>query len=52
MSRKYQIQAGDTLRAIALRFYGEATYFNLIAAANNLADRARVPRNWAELLGQ
>jgi phage tail protein X len=38
MSRKYQIQAGDTLRAIALRFYGEATYFNLIAAANNLAD--------------
>jgi LysM repeat protein len=38
MSRKYQIQAGDTLRAIALRFYGEATYFNLIAAANNFAD--------------
>jgi LysM repeat protein len=38
MSRKYQIQAGDTLRAIALRFYGEATYFNLIAAANNIAD--------------
>jgi LysM repeat protein len=38
MSRKYQIQAGDTLRAIALRFYGEATYFNLIAVANNLAD--------------
>jgi LysM repeat protein len=38
MSRKYQIQAGDTLFAVSKRFYGEPTYFGLIAAANNLAD--------------
>ena len=32
MSRKYQVQAGDTLSAIAERFYGDATLFDLIAA--------------------
>jgi LysM repeat protein len=38
MSRKYQVQTGDTLSKIAQRFYGDATYFELIAAANQLAD--------------
>lgn len=38
MSRKYQVQTGDTLTKIAERFYGDATYFELIAAANQLAD--------------
>jgi transposase len=28
MSRKYQVQAGDTLSAIAKRFYGDATLFD------------------------
>jgi LysM repeat protein len=38
MSRKYQIQTGDTLFAISKQFYGEPTYFGLIAAANNLTE--------------
>jgi LysM repeat protein len=42
MSRKYQIQAGDTLSAIAKRFYGDATLFGLIAAANQLADPNKI----------
>jgi LysM repeat protein len=42
MSRKYQIQSGDTLFAISKRFYGEPTYFNLIAAANNLTDPNKI----------
>jgi LysM domain len=42
MSRKYQIQAGDTLFAVSKRFYGEPTYFGLIAAANNLTDPNKV----------
>ncbi len=42
MSRKYQIQAGDTLFAIAKRFYGEPTYFGLIAAANGLTDANKI----------
>ncbi|MFZ0718370.1 LysM peptidoglycan-binding domain-containing protein [Mycobacterium sp.] len=42
MSRKYQIQAGDTLSAVAKRFYGDASYFGLIAAANNLADPNKI----------
>jgi nucleoid-associated protein YgaU len=42
MSRKYQIQAGDTLSAIAKRFYGDVTVFGLIAAANQLADPNKI----------
>ena len=42
MSRKYQVQAGDTLFAIAKRFYGEPTYFGLIAAANPLIDPNKI----------
>jgi len=42
MSRKYQIQAGDTLSAIEKRFYGDATVFGLIAAANQLADPNKI----------
>jgi LysM repeat protein len=38
MSRKYEVQGSDTLSAIAERFYGDATLFNLIAAVNQLAD--------------
>jgi hypothetical protein len=38
MSRKYQVQPGDVLTKIAQHFYGEATLFGLIAAANQLAD--------------
>jgi hypothetical protein len=42
MSRKYQVQAGDTLFAIAKRFYGEPTYFGLIAAANPSIDPDKI----------
>ena len=42
MSRKYQIQTGDTLSAVAKRYYGDATLFGLIAAANNLADPNKI----------
>jgi LysM repeat protein len=38
MSRKYKVQADDTLSGIAQRFYGDSTLFGLIAAANQLAD--------------
>ena len=46
MSRKYQVQPGDVLTKIAQRFYGEATLFGLIAAANQLADPQQ-DRPWA-----
>jgi LysM repeat protein len=42
MSRKYQIKAGDTLSAISKEFYGQPTYFGLIAAANNLTDPNKI----------
>jgi LysM repeat protein len=42
MSRKYQIKAGDTLTAVAQRYYGDATLFGLIAAANQLADPNKI----------
>jgi len=42
VSRKYQIKAGDTLTAVAQRYYGDATLFGLIAAANQLADPNKV----------
>jgi hypothetical protein len=42
MSRKYQVQAGDTLFAISKRFYGEPTYFGLIAAANPSIDPNKI----------
>jgi LysM repeat protein len=42
MSRTYEVQASDTLFAISKRFYGEATYFGLIAAANNLTDPNKI----------
>jgi LysM domain len=42
MSRKYQVQAGDTLFAVAKRFYGEPTYFGLIAAANPSIDPNKI----------
>ena len=42
MSRKYQVQPGDVLTKIAQRFYGEATLFGLIAAANQLADPNKI----------
>lgn len=42
MARKYQVQAGDTLSTIAQRFYGDETLFNLIAAANQLANPNKI----------
>ncbi len=42
MSRKYDVQAGDTLFAISQRFYGEPTYFGLISAANPLVDPNKI----------
>jgi phage tail protein X len=38
MARTYTVVAGDTLSAIALRFYGNANLFPLIATANGIAD--------------
>ena len=34
----YTVQRGDTLSAIAKRFYGHASEYRRIAAANNIAD--------------
>jgi LysM repeat protein len=34
--RTYTVQPGDTLRGIALRFYGDAEQYSLIQAANNI----------------
>lgn len=42
MSRKYQVQAGDTLFAISKRFYGEPTYFGFIVAANPSIDPNKI----------
>lgn len=42
MSRKYEVQAGDTLAGIAQRCYGDATVFGLIATANQLADPDKI----------
>jgi LysM repeat protein len=42
VGRKHQIQPGDTLSAIAKQFYGDATLFGLIAAANQLADLNKI----------
>ena len=42
MSRKYQVQPGDVLTKIAQRFYGDASLFGLIAAANQLADPNKI----------
>jgi LysM repeat protein len=42
MSRKYRVQAGDTLSEIAQRFYGDSTLFGLIATANQLADPNKI----------
>jgi LysM repeat protein len=38
MARTHTVVAGDTLSAIALRFYGDANLFPLIAAANGIAN--------------
>ena len=38
MARTYRVVGGDTLSAIALRFYGDAQFFPLIATANGIAD--------------
>ena len=37
-SDTYTVKSGDTLSAIALRFYGDASLFPRIAAANNLTN--------------
>ncbi len=42
MSREYQVKPGDVLTEIAQRFYGDATLFGLIAAANQLADPNKI----------
>ncbi len=44
MSRKYQIQAGDTLFAVSKRFYGEPTYFGLIAVQQPDRPEQNCPR--------
>ena len=38
LGRKYTVVAGDTLSELAQRFYGDASLFTLIAAANHLPD--------------
>jgi nucleoid-associated protein YgaU len=38
MILKYQVVSGDTLSALALRFYGDATLYPVIAIHNKLAD--------------
>jgi LysM repeat protein len=42
VSRKYEVQAGDTLFAISKRFYGEPTYFGLIVEANPQIDPNKI----------
>lgn len=38
LARKYTVVAGDTLSELAEQFYGDASLFTLIAAANHLPD--------------
>lgn len=38
----YVIQPGDTLRGIAVKFYGDASLATLIAQANNIQDPAKI----------
>ena len=38
----YTVQAGDTLWAIASRFYGDGTLWRTLAAKNNIADPKRL----------
>ncbi|KAA0112868.1 alpha/beta hydrolase-fold protein [Mycolicibacterium sp. P9-22] len=37
---KYTVVAGDTLSALAVRFYGDASFYPLIATANGIANPA------------
>jgi nucleoid-associated protein YgaU len=39
----YQIQLGETLGGLALRFYGDLYLWPCIQAANNIADVRRIP---------
>ncbi|CPZ19650.1 esterase [Mycobacteroides abscessus] len=39
---RYTVAAGDTLSALALRFYGDAELYRLIAAVNGISDPAAV----------
>lgn len=41
-ARTYTIQAGDTLEAVAIELYGDATYWDEIAQANPLVDPLRL----------
>ncbi|WKG00850.1 alpha/beta hydrolase-fold protein [Mycolicibacterium sp. HK-90] len=36
--RRYQVAAGDTLSALAARFYGDASFYPPIASVNGIAD--------------
>ncbi len=38
MARTYTVVAGETLSAIAFRFYGDANLYSLIATVNGIAD--------------
>jgi nucleoid-associated protein YgaU len=38
----YTVKSGDTLRGIAIKFYGDASLADLIAQANNISDPALV----------
>jgi LysM repeat protein len=42
MAINYTVAAGDTLSAIAQRFYGDATLFPIIAQANGIADADQI----------
>ena len=38
MAKKYKVVSGDTLSDLAIRFYGDADLFEVIAIANDLPD--------------
>jgi nucleoid-associated protein YgaU len=40
--RTYVVRNGDTLRGLALKFYGDASLVDLIAQANHITDPTRV----------